>query len=251
LFGATTVEYASGKAPFHDSTGYPTPSDFFLANLTKQKKPAMPLAPDDPRVRLVTTSFVVYEHVDLARAEQFLLDFGLSVASRSDDGKEIFFKGYGRDPYIYVARQATGPKPTFGGAAYLVESREELEKATQIHGASAISPLSGPGGGEQVTLKDPAGHLVHLVFGRQEKPVEEMNLKKLVVNYEHDKPRKGQFQRFEPGPAPVHRWGHYGVTYPDGAYQDMLDWYTSNLALTPSDIIYRDGRAVQVFMHIG
>ncbi|SMR53668.1 unnamed protein product [Zymoseptoria tritici ST99CH_3D1] len=212
----------------------------------------MPLPADDPRVRMVTTAFVVYEHVDLAKAEQFLLDFGLSVASRSEDGKEIFFKGYGRDPYIYVARQAEGTKPTFGGAAYLAESREELEKATKIPGASEIHPLSGPGGGEQVTLKDPAGHLVHLVFGRQDKPAEEMNLKKLVFNYEDERPRKGQFQRFEPGPAPVHRWGHYGVTYPNepGFYEKMLDWYTSNLALAPSDIIYRDGKAVQVFFHI-
>jgi hypothetical protein len=210
----------------------------------------MPLPPEDPRVRLVTTSFVVYEHVDIVKAEQFLLDFGMTVASRSADGSKIFFKGYGSDPYVYVARQAQGTTSKFGGAAYLVESRAELEKATQISGASSIHPLAGPGGGEQVTLQDPAGHFVHLIFGRHDKPVEEMNLKKLTVNYEDEKPRKGQFQRFQPGPAPVHRWGHYGVTYPDGAYQEMFDWYTSNLALAPSDIIYRDGNAVQVFFHI-
>lgn len=75
-------------------------------------------------------------------------------------------------------------------------------------------------------------------------------LKKLVVNYEDEKPRKGKFQRFELGPAPVHRWGHYGVTYPDGAYQQMYDWYTKTLALAPSDIVYKDDKPITCFFHI-
>ncbi|KAK6393543.1 hypothetical protein LTR65_002415 [Meristemomyces frigidus] len=186
----------------------------------------------------------------MAQAERFLLDFGLRVAHRSSDGAEILIEGYGPDPFVYVARQAKGQTAKFGGAAYLVETREEPEKAAMIPGASAIVPLESPGGGEIVTLHDPAGHLVHLVFGQRAKAVEELDLEKLVVNYEDVKPRKGKFQRFEPGPAPVHKWGHYGVTYPDGQYRVIYDWYTKILALGVSDIVYRDEKPMTAFFHV-
>ena len=208
----------------------------------------MPLPPDDKRVRLVKTSFVIYNHVNLAEAVAFLQAFGMSEAGRNQDGSEIFFKGYGPDPFCYIARQSNAAD--FGGAAYLVESREELEKASKIAGASLITKLEAPGDGEIVTLSDPAGHLVHLVYGQEAKPIEPMKLEKLVVNFEDEKPRKGRFQRFKPGPAPCHKWGHYGVTYPDGYYQAMFDWYTSNLALAVSDIIYLDGKPTTAFFHI-
>ena len=210
----------------------------------------MPLPSDDPRIRIVKTSFVIYHHADLGAAERFLLDFGLKVTHRNADETELFFSGYGPDPFVYIARKASSSKPSFGGAAYLVETHEELQKAAKISGASNILPLNAPGGGEIVTLHDPAGHPLHLVFGQQEKPVEEMNLKKLEVNFEDIKPRKGKFQRFEPGPAPIHKWGHYGVTYPDGGYQDMYNWYTENLSLAPSDLVYQDDNPVTVFFHI-
>ena len=204
--------------------------------------------PSDGRIRLVKTAFVVYYHADLAKARQFLLDFGMSIA-REDKGKEIYFQGYGVEPFVYIARKAAH-ESHFGGAAYTVESRAELEKAARIHGATEITTCEGPGGGEMLTLTDPAGHLVHLIFGQQEKAKDEMKLPKLVLNFEDEKPRKANFQRFEPGPAPVYRWGHYGVTYPTGTYQTMFNWYTTNLTLAPSDIVYREGKAITCFFHI-
>jgi hypothetical protein len=208
----------------------------------------MPIPENDPRLRLAATAYVIYYHADLAKARQFLVDFGLSIARETSE-KEIFFKGYGVEPFIYVARQAEG-ESYFEGAAYEVESRVELERASEIGGATSIVPLDAPGGGEYVKLTDPVGHHVYLVHGQTKKEPEPPVLKKLVVNYEDDKPRKGKFHRFEPGPAPVHRWGHYGVTYPEGSYQQMYDWYTKILALAPSDIVYKDDQPITCFFHI-
>ncbi|KAF2188152.1 Glyoxalase/Bleomycin resistance protein/Dihydroxybiphenyl dioxygenase [Zopfia rhizophila CBS 207.26] len=192
----------------------------------------MPLPPEDPRVRILKTGFVIYYHADLSAARKFYLDFGLSIAFEHP-GTEIFFQGYGTEPYVYIARKA-----------------DELDRAAAIPGASKITPLDAPGGGESVTLKDPAGHLVHLVYGQVEKEADSPNLPKLVVNYEDEKPRKGEFQRFETGPARVHRWGHYGVTYRPGEYQIMYDWYTKHLALAPSDVVHRDDEPIICFFHI-
>ncbi|KIW88451.1 uncharacterized protein Z519_11020 [Cladophialophora bantiana CBS 173.52] len=207
----------------------------------------MPIPVGDPRMRLLKTAFVIYYHADLAKARQFLLDFGLSIVEESH-GK-IFFAGYGSEPYVYIARQAKSDSE-FGGAAYEVESHEELERATKIANATPIFEVDGPGGGEAVTLTDPVGHKVHLVYGQTPKQPDNPNLEKLTLNYEDEKPRKGRFQRFTHGPAPVHRWGHYGVTYPEGKFQEMYDWYTSTLALAPSDVVERDGKPITAFFHI-
>ena len=154
-------------------------------------------------IGLVKTAFVIYYHAEYEKALKFLDDFGLKVAEERDG--EVFLKGYGSEPFVYVCRRATDGKSSFGGAAYVVQSREELERAASVSGASNISVLDAPGGGEVVTLTDPAGHKVHLVYGQKEKADEPLGLKKLVVNYEDEKPRVGKFQRFEAGPAPVYR----------------------------------------------
>lgn len=215
----------------------------------------MPIPSDDTRIRLVKTAFVIYKHADLAVARRFLLDFGLQITHEIPN-EEICFSGYGTEPIVYVARNGKGSS-SFGGAAYEVESRTELERASStIPGAGPVAPLPPhiPGGGEIVTLRDPAGHLVHLVHGQTPKQASPPALEKLTINYEDEKPRKGAFQRFTPGPAMVHKWGHYGVTYPEGMYQQMYDWYTQNLALAPSDIVHGGtdgtGNPITCFFHI-
>ncbi|GKU16384.1 unnamed protein product [Fusarium langsethiae] len=211
----------------------------------------MPLPLNDPRIRLLRTAYVVYYHTDLNKARIFLSDFGLDTVE--DKGQEIFFRGYGEEPFVYIARQApAGAGSKFSGAAYEVESREDLIRAAKIPSATPILKLDAPGGGEVVTLTDPIGHLVHLVYGQTRRPHGPLDggLAKLTVNYEDEKPRKGRFQRFERGPALVHRWGHYGVTYPEGSYQQLFDWYTTNLALAPSDVVYRDEKPITCFFHI-
>ena len=208
----------------------------------------MPIPKGDSRLRLKATAYVIYYHRALAQAREFLLDFGLSIAHETP-GEEIYFTGYGNEPFVYIARQSDTDS-FFGGAAYEVESRVELERASAIEDATNIASLDAPGGGEFVRLTDPVGHHVYLVHGQSKKSPQPPELKKLVINYEDDKPRKGKFHRFQPGPALVHRWGHYGVTYPDGTYQQMYDWYTQNLALAPSDIVFKDGKPITCFFHI-
>ena len=208
----------------------------------------MPLPEDDPRVRILKTAFITYSHKNLAEERQFLLDFGL-VIDEERDGKEIFFRGYGSEPFIYRAKQTEG-EPSFDGGAYVVETRHELEKAAKIPGATSIYPLNTPGGGEAVTLTDPAGFNIHLVHGQAERNVNGPQQEKLTINFEDEKPRLGKFQRVPPGPAPVYRWSHVGVAYPIGTYQEMFDWYTKNLSFAPSDILHRDGKPSTCFLHI-
>ncbi|OQO07451.1 hypothetical protein B0A48_07148 [Cryoendolithus antarcticus] len=203
-----------------------------------------------PPIRLLKTAFVTYQHADLAKARQFLLDFGLTIA-QEQPGCRIYFKGYGTEPYIYIAEQSSTGASNFGGAAYVVDSASELDRASRLDSCvGGPGTLEGPGGGQVVSLKDPAGHIVHLIHGWTENEADSLNLPKLVVNFEDSKPRRGTFQRFQPGPAPVFRWGHYGVTYPAGKYQAMFEWYTQTIALAPSDVVYRGEDPVTCFFHV-
>lgn len=208
----------------------------------------MPLVEDDQRIRLIRTAFVTYSHADLAKARQYLLDFGMVIEDERP-GQEIFFRGWGTEPLVYVAKQAEG-ESTFEGAAFEVESREELKKAAKVPHATSINPLDTPGGGEVVTLTDPAGYKCHLVFGQQKREASPPHQEKLTVNYEDEKPRLGKWQRVPPGPAPVYRWSHVGVAYPVGMFQEMLDWYTTKLTFAPSDILYKEEKPSTCFLHI-
>lgn len=80
-------------------------------------------------------------------------------------------------------------------------------RATRIPGASQIEVLhDAPGGGFLVTLVDPEGFPVNLMYGQS--PAEAGKVpEKLILNFEDEKPRLRNFQRFKPGPAAVHKVG--------------------------------------------
>ena len=208
----------------------------------------MPLPKDDHRIRILRTAFITYSHADLGVARRFLLDFGFKILEERD-GKDIFFHGLGSEPFVYRAKQAEG-ESSFDGGAFEVESRDELEKAAQIDGATSIYALDTPGGGEAVTLTDPAGYKCHLVYGQTPRVPDGPQREKLVVNFEDEKPRLGRFQRVPPGPAPVYRWSHVGVAYPMGMFQEMFDWYTTNLSFAPSDVLTKEEKPSTCFLHI-
>jgi hypothetical protein len=64
---------------------------------------------------------------------------------------------------------------------------------------------NAPGGGSLVTITDPEGYLFNVVFGQEPTNVEVSHPDKLVLNYTGEKSRRREFNRFEPGPAAVHK----------------------------------------------
>lgn len=79
---------------------------------------------ESKQIRLLRLSHMRYQHPDLNIITQFLLDFGMHIAKKTDD--KIWFRGYSSEPYVYVAEK--GAEKKFLGGAWTVESYADLEK---------------------------------------------------------------------------------------------------------------------------
>jgi len=154
------------------------------------------------------------------------------LVAQEEPGKKVWYRGFGPDPYCYVAEQAT--EAAWKGTSWVAESAADLEKASKILGASPIHPIPGYGGGQRVTLTDPYGFTVHIIHGQD--PAKRVKCpEKMTLNFPGDeKDRKNAFQRFTLGPALVHKLGHYGCIVPN--YASGKEWYTKNFNLIASDV---------------
>lgn len=204
----------------------------------------------DKQIKLVKLVHMRYQHPDFPTITKFFRDFGMHIVKETST--EIWFRGYGTDQYVYYARK--GEKKFLGGT-FSVESMAELEKAAVL--PSAAGPMSemsdAPGGGYIVTLHDPEGFPINLIYGQT--PAAHGDLpEKVVYNDETDKPRVRKFNRFTPGPAAVHKLGHYGLCVQN--FPEQLEWYTRTFNLAPTDFLHvpiEDGKStkdVAVFAHI-
>ncbi|EME49763.1 hypothetical protein DOTSEDRAFT_40913 [Dothistroma septosporum NZE10] len=201
------------------------------------------------QVKLVKLAHMRYQHPDLKTITKFLKDFGMHVIKSTDD--KVWYRGYGNDQYVYYAQK--GEKKFLGGT-FEVESMAELDKAAHIPGAGQIFELNdAPGGGHVLTLHDPEGFPINLMYGQVAAPKGDYP-EKVIYNYEgDDKPRVRKFNRFTAGPAAVHKLGHYGLCVKE--FPTLLDWYTRNFNFAPTDFLnvpIGEGKTkdVAVFAHI-
>ncbi|KAJ5312161.1 hypothetical protein PENANT_c011G02826 [Penicillium antarcticum] len=201
---------------------------------------SIPTVQNNPcKVQLSRISHVYFEHYDLEAFERFAKDFGFVEAERKE--KTVYFRGYGRDPYIYVASQSSTRGSRFMGAAFVAKDEENFNKAAKIPGATCKTLDDAPGGGAMITFARSNGTHFHIVHGQTERELKENDMPTAThdsqgpFNTPFEKPRKGQFQRYHDGPALVHKLGHYGYVCKE--FETELEFYTSNFNFVHSDIL--------------
>ncbi|RSM08509.1 hypothetical protein CDV31_008146 [Fusarium ambrosium] len=177
------------------------------------------------RINLVRIAHVYYTHRNINAAQSFLQDFGFLKIDQGQNG--TYYSGTGTEPFVYCATE--GSEDSFGGAAFVVESMDDLQYAAQtLPDATPVHEMKGiPGGGYRVTFLDPVDRFpFHLVYGQ--KPVEEQTN----------------------SPAPIHKLGHFGMCVTD--FSKAYEFYTSRFNFTPSDLVHDDnGRDITTFLHLG
>ena len=197
-----------------------------------------------PTVKATALAHLTFERPDLALAERFLTDFGLKVCSRSESA--LFLRGTGRSPYCY--RVHKGAKARFIGFGFTVGARVDLENLSRLPGASAITAVTFPGGGEYVTLADPSGFKVEAIHGQT--LVDELPHRgPLHFNLPGDTRRINDTQRPAPQPPDVIKLGH--VVIEVAGYQATSAWYTQHFGLIPSDVqVLPDGSPAVTFFRL-
>lgn len=201
-------------------------------------------------------SAVHYQHPNLEKATTFMNDFGFVEARR--DEHIIYYRGFGVDPYVYIAEQSPTSKRAFIGGIWTVASHEDLQIAAEHPSASTIQPNAAPGGGDIVTIEDPNGFKISFVHGQKLREKGSGLISRITNNFEVtpnsalEKHRQGQVKRFDHGPSPVHKVGHYGFGLPGDAFDKTIAWYTSLLNLKATDEVFRPstGETITSFLHI-
>ena len=217
---------------------------------------SIPTVQNDPsKVQLSRIAHVYFEHSDLETFERFAKDFGFIQAERKGD--TIYYRGYGKDPYVYVASQSPTRRSRFMGAAFVAKDEENFNKARDLPGASHKVLDDVPGGGEMVTIVRPNGTYLYVVYGQSERELDKTDIPTAThesqgpFNTPFEKPRKGQFQRYRDGPALVHKLGHFGYVCKE--FETELEFYTGNFNFVHSDILNLPQfpeMDVMTFMHL-
>jgi catechol 2,3-dioxygenase-like lactoylglutathione lyase family enzyme len=178
-------------------------------------------------IRAIDAAFVRFRAPDLARMEEFLIDFGLVRCDRTESA--LYMRGTDPGGAVHVTELG---EPGFAGAAFLAASRADLEVLAAHGGATAIEPLDGPGGGERVRLTDPDGFAVEVVHGRTPLPALETR-GPLPRNDASGAARVGAALRLERGPSHVRRLGHVVLRVRD--FRASECWYKEHLGFLTSD----------------
>ncbi|KAJ8104650.1 hypothetical protein ONZ43_g7751 [Nemania bipapillata] len=194
------------------------------------------------KIQLLRIAHVYYKYTDLEKERQFFTDFGFTETRTLADANGIveksYFRGYGTEPFVLCAIRSD--KAAFGGAAFAVESEEDLRIAAEtLPQASAIYKLEdAPGGGRCVTFLDPIdGWPMHLVYGQESVDMLDIPLPNVPINYPTEKNRAAnKTQRFTKRPAPVHKLGHFGLRTTN--YAKSHEFYTSRFNFLASDIVH-------------
>lgn len=147
------------------------------------------------KVQLCRLSHAYFEHPDLNEFSKFAKDFGFIEAKRTKD--TIYFRGYGKDQYVYVATKSKDHKPRFMGACFVALNREEFDKAAKIEGAEMRALADAPGGGEMITIPRLGDTYMHVIYGQEERAVDPREATASTHDYigplntPFEKPRRG------------------------------------------------------------
>lgn len=186
----------------------------------------------EPIIKVCDLAFPRFQAPDLDRMEEFLVEFGMQRAARTE--RALYMRGTDAQHHVHVTHLG---EPAFLGLAFHAAARGDLLTLARAVDAK-VEPLDEPGGGEVVRLHDPDGRRVDVVYGIAELaslPVQTH----APLNTGGDRARICTLQRISPGPSQVKRCGHSAIKT---ANLDALwRWYQRHLGMLISDDMYVEG----------
>lgn len=175
-------------------------------------------------------AFVKYQVTDLDKTEKFFNDFGLVTISK--DAEKLYLRSASSNSYTYVAQKASEAK--FLGVAFVVNSFEDLQKATTISGASEIVELDGPCGGKSVIVPAPTNFEVSVVYGLS--PLQLLEEREAIqYNSSQNSPRVNVPVRTKVEATLTSRISHAAILVENATI--AVEWFKEKLGFLASDYI--------------
>ncbi len=188
---------------------------------------------DAPTIRIADIAYLRFGRRDLARAERYLVDFGLKVSARTESA--IYFRGVLPQHYCVIVE--TSHHDSFLALGLRAACAADLRTLAAAH-STQVERISEPGGGEIVGLSDPAGFRAEVVHGMEELPRLPSRAPR-VMNLPEQKNRANAPQPALVGPAEVFRLGHAVMQRQEFARN--ANWYVQNFGLIASDVLLLPG----------
>ncbi|CAJ0788133.1 MULTISPECIES: VOC family protein [Ralstonia] len=205
---------------------------------------AQPARHPNPTTKALELAYLIFERPDLTKAEQFLTDFGLHTVGR--DGERLFMRGTSTAPFCYMVNKADTDR--FVGFGLRVADSKDLEALARLPRASGVEPITAPGGGLCVRLRDPSGFRVDAVWGQAPSGTLPHRTA-MALNTADSIVRVNDTQRVQARPQEVIRLGHVVLEVAD--YQATSAWYTQHFGFIPSDVqVLPDGSPAVAFMRL-
>jgi catechol 2,3-dioxygenase-like lactoylglutathione lyase family enzyme len=187
----------------------------------------------EPILRAVDTAYIMFQVPNLKKQKSFLEDFGMVLTEETES--EIYMRGYGPEPYIYVACKGSSAK--YLGVGLVIDSDDELERIANATDTT-IENIPGPGKGRRVRLIDPDGFFVDLTHGREKVSELKTRREALLFNLPSRKSRVNRAVREPIQPSAVERFGHVVLMVSD--FERSWKWYRRHLGLLPTDVLCSD-----------
>jgi catechol 2,3-dioxygenase-like lactoylglutathione lyase family enzyme len=190
-------------------------------------------------------AYVRYEATDLSKMENFLIDFGLQVAIKTND--VLYMRAANQLPYSHITHLGKENKTL--GVGFIVETAEDLKQIAS-KGGGIVENNPEPAGGQRVRFIDPAGFVVDVLHGYQK--VEPTSAREeTVFNTARIRQRLGKTIRLQKSPSTAMRLGHAALLVKD--FNACFDFYSKVLGFTPSDSYFAGvpENTIASFMHCG
>lgn len=181
-------------------------------------------------IKVVDIAYGRIRSPDLDKQEKFLTEFGMIRADRTKTA--LYMRGTDSEHHLHVTELGD---PGFIGLAFNAASEEDLQRVSEVDGASAVEDIDEPGGGKRVRLTEPNGYQIEVVWGIEELPP--LEARRFPVNDSSGRlNRRGELTRLDSGSSRVKRIGHGVMKTPNLA--KSLAWVRGTLGLVCSDDVY-------------
>jgi hypothetical protein len=187
-----------------------------------------------PVIKVTDLAYGRLQSPSLDEAEEFLTAFGLVRTDRTRD--TLYIRG--TDPPHHVHVTHLGPSK-FIGLGFSAASEDDLETLARVPGASGVEHVDEPGAGKRVTLTDPLGYRVEVLYGMQS--LAPLPTPEQSINTGGNKLRRaGALLRVERRPSRVKRIAHAVLMATNAV--DKVRWYRELLGFLPSDEVYEGSK---------